>query len=106
MGRAVPVAIPLARRHAFVARADAVRRLQQIGRDREASLLRSGAINEIERLRGDLRYSSPAVNQMMKRDIDILLEQLQHIPQVQRPGPLVGATAIPPLRKGKKKKKG
>ena len=46
------VVFPLAKRHAFVQRADAVRRLQQIGRDREASLLRSGAINEIQRLRG------------------------------------------------------
>ncbi len=95
--------IPLAKRHAFVARADAVRRLTQIGRDREASLLRSGAINEIERLRGDLRYSAPNVNQIMKRDIELLLEQLKHIPVVQRPGPLASVTSIPPpLRKKKR----
>ncbi len=98
--------MPLAQRHAFVARADAVRRLQMIGRDREASLLRTGAINEIERLRGDLRYSAPEVNRIMKRDIELLLEQLKHIPPVQRPGPLVGATAIPPALRKKGKKKG
>ncbi len=104
MGRAVPVTVPLARRHAFVARADAVRRLQMVGRDREASLLRTGAINEIERLRGDLRYSAPEVNRIMKRDIELLLEQLKHIPQVQRPGPLTSVTGIPPpLRKRKKR---
>ncbi len=98
------VALPLAKRHAFVARADAVRRLQQIGRDREASLLRSGAINEIERLRGDLRYSSPHVNALMKRDIELLLAQLQHMPAVQRPGPLASVTGIPaPLVRKRKR---
>ncbi len=97
-------AVPLAQRHAFVARADAVRRLQQIGRDREASLLRSGTINEIQRLRGDLRYSAPHANLIMKRDIELLLAQLQHMPPVQRPGPLASVTAIPaPLRKRRKK---
>ncbi len=100
MGRPVPVGLPLKQRHAFVVRADAVRRLQQIGRDREAALLRTGAINEIERLRGDLRYSAPHVNQIMKRDIEHLLEQLKYMPQVQRPGPLASVTSIPPpLRK-------
>ncbi len=91
------VALPLAKRHAFVQRADAVRRLQQIGRDREAALLRSGAINEIHRLRGDLRFSAPHVNQIMKRDIEILLETLRHLPQVQRPGPSPVSPASPRL---------
>ena len=92
----IPVGLPLAKRHAFVARVDAVRRLQQIGRDREAALLRSGAIDEIHRLRGELRYSTPHVNAIMKRDIELLLAQLQHMPPVQRPGPLAMVTGLPP----------
>jgi hypothetical protein len=73
-----------------------VRRLQQIGRDREANLLHAGAINEIHRLRGDLRFSAPHVNAMMKRDIETLLESLRRLPAVPRVGPYASVTSIPP----------
>ena len=98
MAPALPT-LSLAKRHAFVQRADAVRRLQQIGRDREAALLRLNTISEIQRLRGDLRYAAPHVNHIMKRDIELLMEQLKYMPRVD-PGGHAHVTSIPPaLRK-------
>ncbi len=63
----------LSQRVAFLTRADAVRRLQQIGRNREAGLLRAGLVNEISRLRGELRYATPHINALMRRDVEAML---------------------------------
>jgi hypothetical protein len=72
--------LALKKRTAFLDRADAVRRLQQIGRHREASLLRANIMNEIGRLRGDLRVADPYMNHMIKGEIEKLVGQLRAVP--------------------------
>ena len=99
MGRALP-SVSLEKRVAFLHRADAVRRLQQIGRNREAGLLRSGLVNEISRLRGELRYANPHVTALMRRDVDVLLEKLRNAPQYEHHGhPGAVGIGLPVLKK-------
>ncbi len=99
MGRALP-SVSLNQRMAFLTRADAVRRLQLIGRNREAGLLRAGLANEISRLRGELRYATPHINALMRQDVAELLEKLRHAPQYEHHGH-AGAVGIglPVLKK-------
>jgi hypothetical protein len=85
MGRPVR-ALTLKKRISFLERADAVRRLQQIGRHREASLLKANIHNEIGRLRGELRFAEPYLTNVMKHEIERLVQQLRGVPHRQDAG--------------------
>ena len=95
----IPVS-SLESRARFLARADAVRRLQLIGRNREAGLLRAGVINEIHRLRSDMRRADPYTSTAMGREVEALVEHLKRLPEYQHHGhPLVNSIPPPPRRK-------
>ncbi len=99
MGRALP-SVSLNQRMAFLTRADAVRRLQLIGRNREAGLLRAGLVNEISRLRGELRYATPHINALMRQDVAELLEKLRHAPPYEHHGhPAAASIWLPVLKR-------
>ena len=73
----VPDLLSLSQRINFLDRADAVRRLQEVGEVRRAHVLQAGMLNEIDRLRGELRYTTPEVNAAMKANIAELTEKLK-----------------------------
>jgi hypothetical protein len=81
-----PRTLTLAKRTSFLERADAVRRLQQIGLHRQASLLRANIHNEIERLRGDLHVATPYMGHFIKKEIEALVKQLQSAPRHEYAG--------------------
>jgi hypothetical protein len=86
--------LSLKKRNAFLARADAVRRLQLIGENRRAAILKSGMLMDIDRLRGDLRYATPQVNQLMKQHIEQMVEKIRNMRQPEFHGH-VRPTGIP-----------
>ena len=94
--------LSLRQRLNFVERADGVRRLQQIGENRRARILQGSMLNEIDRLRGDLRYSTPAVTQMMKEDINRYVEKLKAMKIPEDGG--TGTSLPRPIRNKQKKK--
>ena len=93
--------LSLRQRLNFVERADAVRRLQQIGENRRARIFQGSMLNEIDRLRGDLRYSTPAVTQQMKGDINRYVENLKALKTPDDGGT---GTSLRPIRNKQKKK--
>jgi hypothetical protein len=72
--------VPLKKRVAFLERADAVRRLQQIGRHREASLIKANIENDISRLRG-ISFTVPHMSAVVLREIERLTRQLRELPR-------------------------
>jgi hypothetical protein len=85
MGKPVRT-LTLKKRTAFLERADAVRRLQQIGLHRQASLLKTNIFHDINRLRGELRTADPYTNSLIKREIESLVQQLKAVPHRQDAG--------------------
>ena len=101
MGK-VPNLLSLPQRINFLDRADAVRRLNEVGEFRRASILQAGMLNEIDRLRGELRYASPNVSATMKQNIEDLTGKLRAMPTHSLP-PAVGHFATQKKRKNKKR---
>ncbi len=99
MARAVHIPVSsLESRVRFLARADAVRRLQLISHHRAAGLLRAGVLNEIQRLRSDMRRADPYVSASMAQEVQALVEHLKRLPEYQHHGH-VGVTAIPKAKR-------
>lgn len=65
----------------FLERTDAIRHLQLIGRNREANLLRAGVINEISRLRSEMRRASPWTTGQMGEEVRALVTKLKSLPE-------------------------
>jgi hypothetical protein len=78
MGKPVRT-LTLKKRISFLERADAVRRLQQIGLHRQASLLKANIQNDISRLQG-LRVADPYMNDVVQREIANLVHRLRAVP--------------------------